>query len=112
MIPVSEAAQARLATLRVRGKGRAVERAARGSQAALDAAAAAASVRANGVGRARVQWNATAYPLVVVRDATSGEVLSFARGGSADVAASGSDVEVVFSDGVRSASRKVKVSGR
>ncbi|WP_309671841.1 hypothetical protein [Gemmatimonas sp.] len=112
MIPVNEAAQARLATLRVRGKGRAAERTTRGSQAALDAAASAAAVRANGVGRARVQWNATAYPLVVVRDATSGDVLSFARGGSADVAASGSDVEVVFSDGVRSASRKVKVSGR
>lgn len=112
MIPVSDAAQARLATLRVRGKGRAAERTARRAQAALDAAASAASVRANGAGRARVQWDATAYPLVVVRDAATGEVLSFARGGSADIAASGSDVEVVFTDGVRSAGRKVKVGGR
>jgi len=112
MIPVSDAAQARLATLRVRGKGRVAERTARGSQASVDAAAAAATVNANGVGRARLQWNATAHPMVVVRDAISGDVLSFARGGSADIVASGSEVEVVYTEGVRSASRKVKVRGR
>ncbi len=112
MIPISDAAQARLTTLRVRGKGRSAERSARGSQASVEAAASSASVNANGVGRARLQWNATTHPMVVVRDAISGEVLSFARGGSADIAAAGSEVEVVYTDGVRSASRKVKVRGR
>lgn len=112
MIPVSDAGQARLTTLRVRGKGRSAERSARGSPASIDAAASSASVNANGAGRARLQWNATVHPMVVVRDALSGEVLSFARGGSAEIIASDSEVDVVFSDGVRSASRKVKVRGR
>jgi hypothetical protein len=38
----------------------------------------------------------------MVRDARSGEVLSFARGGSVTVAATGADLELVASDGVRS----------
>lgn len=112
MIPVNDAAEARLNRVRVRGKGRSAERSARESQASVNAAAASASVSANGAGRARLQWNAAAHPMVVVRDALSGEVLSFARGGSADVAADGAEVEVVFTDGVRSAARKVKVRGR
>ncbi len=112
MIPFSDAAQARLATLRIRGKGRSVERTARAAQTSVDAAATSSAVEANGAGRARLRWNAAAHPMVVVRDAVTHEVLSFARGGSADVATGRAEVEVIYSDGVRSAARRVKVRGR
>jgi hypothetical protein len=42
--------------------------------------------------------------MVMVRDASSGQVLSFARGGSALLPASTAQVELVSSDGVRSSS--------
>ena len=112
MIPVNDAAEARLVKVRVRGKGRSAERSARESPASVDAAAASASVSANGSGRARLQWNAAAHPMVVVRHALTGEVLSFARSGTADIAADGAEVEVIFTDGLRSAGRRVKVRGR
>jgi hypothetical protein len=49
-----------------------------------------------------LQWNAAVHPMVMVRDARSGEVLSFARGGSVTVPGTGADLELVASDGVRS----------
>ena len=51
---------------------------------------------------ARITWNAQRYPLVVVRDAHTGEVLSFARGGSVNVESTTPDLELTLSDGVRS----------
>jgi hypothetical protein len=52
-------------------------------------------------GGASLEWDAAAYPMVMVRDARSGEVLSFARGGRATVPVGG-EVELTASDGVRS----------
>ena len=49
-----------------------------------------------------LQWNAAAHPMVMVRDARSGQVLSFARGGSVTLPAAGGGLELVASDGVRS----------
>jgi hypothetical protein len=51
---------------------------------------------------ATITWNAQRYPLVVVRDARTGEVLSFARGGSAAIETAASDLELTLSDGVAS----------
>jgi len=51
---------------------------------------------------AAITWNAARYPLVVVRDATTGEILSFARGGSATVETAASDLELTLTDGVAS----------
>jgi hypothetical protein len=53
-------------------------------------------------GGAAITWNAERYPLVVVRDATTGEILSLARGGSATVETAASDLELTLSDGVAS----------
>jgi hypothetical protein len=74
-------------------------------------APAAADVRLEraGAGRVRVQWDAAASPLVVVRDGRTGEILSFARGGAADVMTTSSEVEVTVSDGVKSAKRRIAV---
>jgi hypothetical protein len=55
-----------------------------------------------GPGLVQVQWDAAQYPLLVIRDRTTGEVLSFARGGTARVrATSPGDLEIVASDGTR-----------
>jgi hypothetical protein len=51
---------------------------------------------------ASITWNAQRYPLAVVRDAKTGEILSFARGGAAAVETSASDLELTLSDGVAS----------
>jgi hypothetical protein len=53
-----------------------------------------------------VQWNADRFPMVMVRDGQSGELLAFVRGGTARVRSQRSDVELVFSDRVRSTSRR------
>jgi hypothetical protein len=56
-----------------------------------------------------LHWNAERFPMVMVRDAVTGAVLSFARHGEARVWSQRSDVELVFSDRVRSTSRRVSV---
>jgi hypothetical protein len=49
-----------------------------------------------------VRWDAGRYPLAVIRDRTTGEVLSFARGGATQVrAAFPEDLAIVASDGTR-----------
>ena len=70
-----------------------------GERALSDAQPALARRSGNG---ASISWNAQRYPLAVVRDATTGEVLSFARGGTANVETSASDLELTLSDGVQS----------
>jgi hypothetical protein len=52
--------------------------------------------------RVSVRWDAQAYPLVVVRDASTGAILSLARGGDVSVVTSGGDVRLDFSDGIHS----------
>ncbi|MEP7065981.1 MAG: hypothetical protein ABI889_08120 [Gemmatimonadota bacterium] len=53
-------------------------------------------------GNASITWNALRYPLAVVRDAKTGEILAFARGGAASVETAASDLELTLSDGVQS----------
>jgi hypothetical protein len=47
--------------------------------------------------------------MVMVRDAETGEVLSFARGGSVEVSSFKREVDLVLSDGVRSRVKRVPV---
>ena len=55
-----------------------------------------------------LRWDATAHPMVMVRDAETGEVVSFARGGEVDVATRKRTLDVVVSD--RVGSRTVRVT--
>jgi hypothetical protein len=43
------------------------------------------------------------FPMVLIRDPGTGDVLSFARGGQIRLEVRSTEVELVFSDGVRSA---------
>lgn len=51
--------------------------------------------------RARIQWNKSAYPMAVARDARTGEIMAFVRNPGDVINTGGRNVELVFSDGVR-----------
>jgi hypothetical protein len=57
-----------------------------------------------------LRWNAAAHPLIMVRDADSGEVLSFARGGAARVWTSKGVLDLDVSDGARSYRLRLAIS--
>jgi hypothetical protein len=106
-IPLREFDVSRLSALRLRGHGAEVRREAGPAIAAMRAGRAPASwLLARLRGRlTRVSWDHNAYPMAMVRDRRTGQVLSFARGGSVDV--SSGDLEVVLSNGVRSVTQTI-----
>jgi hypothetical protein len=60
-------------------------------------------------GRVLVEWNAQSYPMVLVRDALDGTILSFARNGRVEVAAPPSGtLDIQFGDGVRVRSTEIR----
>jgi len=96
VIPLAEAAPDRLASLVLSGpRGSALRR-----TAALAGAAPDVAVTPAGADRVQVTWDKR-YPMALVRDASTGQILSFARGGSAVVAATG-PVRVELSRGTGS----------
>lgn len=111
VVPLSAARVGQLAQLRMLGPRRAVTVAPRpGPQFRIGAVPGGATVRRIGRGRVMIHWDAAAHPVVMVRDALSGQILSFARGGDADVVTDRDDLELVASDRVRSQPVRVKVS--
>jgi hypothetical protein len=57
--------------------------------------------------RTRVIWNSTAFPMAIVRDGPSGQIMAFLRQpGQEFISSRSTSVEIVFSDGVRSVSRR------
>jgi hypothetical protein len=115
-VPLDAQKMERLAALRVVGTG--AEARTRAPAGAVLARRASLSLRAEpratvartDANRVAVRWDAAAFPMVMVRDARTGDILSLARGGAADVRATG-DVELVVSDGVRSSTRRVAAGG-
>ncbi len=53
-------------------------------------------------GEVRLTWDAAAHPLVMVRDAATGDVLSFAKGGDMILKTSAKQLELTLSSGVTS----------
>jgi hypothetical protein len=109
-VPLDESRAARLEGLRLSGPGGGAVAASR-AVAALGAARASDSVVARRVaGGVALRWDAAAHPMIMVRDARTGEVLSFARGGAAEVATGNPELELVMSDRVRSRGVRVQVA--
>jgi hypothetical protein len=54
---------------------------------------------------AEITWDAATYPMVMVRNPATGEILSFARGGRTILPVATEEIEMVFSNGVRSPER-------
>jgi hypothetical protein len=114
-VPLSSAKVERISTLRLSGQGRqamvtsAAAQAAAGAQLNVGRTADSVEVRRVGGGDLRLRWNARATPMIMVRDANTGEVLSLARGGDVTLSSIQNDVELVLSDGVKSRVKRVSV---
>jgi hypothetical protein len=106
-VPLDERLVARLETIQLVGPG--IGMAAMSASPVSLRATPAEPVSVNrSAGGLAVRWDAAAHPMIMVRDVRTGEVLSFARGGSVVLPADGSEVELVMSDGVRSRSATVR----
>ncbi len=58
-----------------------------------------------GTASVEVTWDAAAFPMALVRDPNTGEVLSFARNGRIELPIQSAEVEILFSDGTNSPER-------
>ncbi|MBV9772936.1 MAG: hypothetical protein JO040_03260 [Gemmatimonadetes bacterium] len=118
-VPLAPEQAVRLSSLRAVSRGKATLVRSTLAQAAALAPGArgnvipapALSMAPAGNGRISMRWNRSTYPGVMVRDPRTGEVLSFVNGGDATVNTSAPEVEVVFSDGVRSTAKRMRVPG-
>jgi hypothetical protein len=101
----------RLASIRLSGEGRATEVSA--SPAPLlqvPGGSEAVEIRRQIGGRVALRWDHRVYPMVMVRDPDTGEVLSFARGGEVQLLTGKSKVDLLLSNGVGSSRRRVSVA--
>jgi hypothetical protein len=106
-VPLDATRAARLATIRLRAAGRQVQtRAAGGPPAGVPATPP--SARRTGPTTVELRWDAAASPAALVRDPATGNVLSFAHGGTATIITAAAALDVVLSDGVRSTTVRVE----
>lgn len=112
-IPMEEAAQSQLASIRLSGGGAATATL-EASLAPGGVAAAVNSIDATSTSASSlsVRWSGQAGRMALIRDRRTGQVLSFARGNAARIRASSGDLEITVSDGVRSVARRVQVTGK
>jgi hypothetical protein len=82
-------------------------RAERVSTGAAGRAAAPGLTLERRAARATVEWDHLAYPLAVIRDAATGQILSLARGGRIELP-DAAGFELTLSDGTRSVVRGVR----
>jgi CARDB protein len=108
VIPMSDVDHGKLQTLSVTGFGRNATRNAKLSAALLTAVASDASVEGSN-GKIHLHWKNADAPLVLVKDPSTGDVLSFARGGDIDLPSNASALDLVFTDGVHSTTRHATV---
>jgi hypothetical protein len=100
-IPLSRFDITRLAALELTGDGRTAR--------VSGAPAAATGLRARlNARRAELIWDHASYPMALVRDAHTGRILSFARGGFVRLGAPATDLIVTVSNGVRSTTERVR----
>jgi hypothetical protein len=113
VVPLPPERAARVATLRLAGPRRSVSAAAMrpaGPSFRVGKGQGEAAVRRLAPGRIALRWDAAAHPMVMVRDPATGHVLSFARGGNAEVATERDELDLVASDRVQSARVRVRVA--
>jgi hypothetical protein len=106
-VPLQPDRAARLDAIRLTAPGRPVV----SLRAAPAAAGATSDVRVVRLAPDRVslRWDAAAHPMLLVRDPATGQVLSFARGGEAEVATDRADLDIQLSDGVAGRSVRMRL---
>ena len=105
-VPLAPERAARLASLHLEGAG------ARASLVQASSSPPAVEVTRGAAGRVMLRWDATKSPMIMVRDAVTGDVLSLARGGSAEVAAARDELSLTVSSRVRSHELRVRARSR
>jgi hypothetical protein len=105
-VPLRAEGAARLASLHLDGTG---VRAAI-AQASTEPTVVEATRSASG--RVALRWDASKAPMIMVRDPVTGDVLSFARGGSAEVTTGRDELSLTVSDQVRSRDLRVRAQSR
>jgi hypothetical protein len=101
LVPLSALRGRQIAALTLSARGRTV-RSVASTDVASDPSVEMTAVNSRGV---RLRWDATRFPVVMVRDPVEGHVLSFARGGDATIVTGSSELELNFSNRVRSSRR-------
>ncbi|HEX6314281.1 MAG TPA: hypothetical protein VFZ73_05455 [Gemmatimonadaceae bacterium] len=101
VVPVSQLRGQSLARLRLLARGRQAELRSAGGGVVPTATRTAP-------GRVRVTWNANAARMAMIRDARSGRILSFSRGGAVDLRTASDDLEITVSDGVQSTRSRIR----
>lgn len=106
-VPARLAQPDRLARLRLIGPGAVAER--RREDAPPARRAPTAALRRRSGGEVRLEWDDARRPMALVRDPATGEILSFARDGGAALRTRSPQLEVLFSDGVRTTRSTLRV---
>lgn len=96
-VPVSASEAARIATLRLTANGREVRSTRPASLQPPEVTATTVSS-----GKIRLDWNSASFPMLVVRDPDTREILAFARGGSSTLSSSKRSLDIAASDRVTS----------
>ena len=91
VVPLRPEGAVRLASLHLEGAGT------RGSRVQASSDAPEVEVTRAGAGLLSLRWDASKSPMLLVRDPVTGEVISFARGGWAEVATTRDEVSVTVS---------------
>jgi hypothetical protein len=99
-VPMDGARAARLATMRLAGPDGAVTTSR--TTAALQLGQTTAPILRREGRSITIEWNATAYPTIIVRDPDTGAVMGFGRGGHLRIQTDKPVLDVDLSDGVRS----------
>jgi hypothetical protein len=103
-VPLGPERASRLASLHLAGAG------VRTSMAQASSEPALVAVTRGGAGRVSLRWDASKAPMIMVRDPVTGDVLSFARGGDAEVTTGRDELSLTVSD--RVGSRDLRVRAR
>ena len=101
VVPASQLRGVELNRIRFSALGRQVEQRSTGR-------GAVPTVQRTSSGRVRVTWDAANARVAMIRDARTGQVLSFSRGGSVDVRTASDDLEITLSDGVKSTRSRIR----
>ena len=105
-VPLLPERAARLASLHLAGGG------VQASVAQVSSEPTVVDVTRGVAGRIALRWDASKAPMIMVRDPVSGDVLSFARGGSAEVETGGDELSLTVSDRIRSREFRVRARSR
>jgi hypothetical protein len=109
-IPLSSGGVDRLSSIIVSGRGRQAVLADSTGTIPQDSTSPVVVATRVGTDRVSLRWDSRTHPMVMVRDPNSGEVLSFARGGNAELATAKRQVDLLVSSGVRSQLRRTRVA--